>query len=51
MYIVYASNGDKFRCSSMANAINKLERGKYLAANIFIVRADGTQEKVYEYRK
>ena len=52
MYIVYASNGAKLQCSSMAEAINKLEKGNYQAANIFKVNEkDDTQERVYEYRK
>lgn len=52
MYIVYASNGAKLQCKSMAEAINKLEKGGYTSANIFKVNdEDGTQEKVYEYRK
>ena len=52
MYIVYMSNGNKFQCSSMAEAINKLEKGNYQAANVFKVKNNGTIiEKVYEYRK
>ena len=51
MYIVYACNGAKLQCNSMAEAINKIEKGGYQAANIFKVKTDGTQEKVYEYRK
>lgn len=51
MYIVYACNGAKFQCSSMAEAINAIEKGGYQAANIFKLKEDGTQEKIYEYRK
>lgn len=50
-YVVYASNGAKLQCKSMAEAINKLEKGNYQAANIFKVNDDCTQERVYEYRK
>ena len=50
-YVVYASNGAKLQCKSMAEAINKLEKGNYQAANIFKVNDDGTQEREYEYRK
>lgn len=50
-YIVYASNGVKLECVSMAEAINTLEKGGYQAANIFKLRADGVQELVYEYRR
>lgn len=51
MYIVYTNNGVKLQCTSMSECINKLEKGGYLAANVFKVNSDGTQEKVYEYRK
>lgn len=50
-YIAYASNGIKLEFASMADAINTLEKGGYQAANIFKLKEDGTQEKVYEYRK
>lgn len=50
-YVVYTNNGAKLQCKSMAESINKLEKGGYMAANIFKVNEDGTQEKVYEYRK
>lgn len=50
-YIAYASNGIKLEFSSMAEAINTLEKGRYQAANIFRLRADGIQELVYEYRR
>lgn len=51
MYIVYTNTGAKLQCKSMAEAINKLEKGSYQSANIFKVNEDGTQERVYEYRK
>lgn len=51
MYVIYASNGAKLNCKSMAEAINKLEKGGYTAANIFKLKDDGSQEKVYEYRR
>lgn len=51
MYIVYTNTGAKLQCASMAESINKIEKGGYYAANIFKVKEDGTQEKVYEYRK
>ena len=51
MYVVYACTGAKFQCTSMADAINKIEKGGYQAANVFKVKEDGSQEKVYEYRK
>ena len=50
-YIVYTNSGAKLECTSMAEAINKIERGGYQAANIFKLKEDGTQERVYEYRK
>nr|DAW39657.1 MAG TPA: hypothetical protein [Caudoviricetes sp.] len=51
MYIVYTNTGTKLQCKSMAECINKIEKGGYLAANVFKVKEDGIQEKVYEYRK
>lgn len=51
MYVVYTNTGAKLQCKSMAECINKIEKGSYLAANIFKVKEDGTQERVYEYRK
>jgi hypothetical protein len=50
-YIAYTSNGIKLEFASMAEAINTLEKGGYLAANIFKVNEDGTQERIYEYRR
>lgn len=51
MYYVYTCNGSRYKCKSMAECIAVIEKGKYQAANIFKVMEDGTQEKVYEYRK
>lgn len=51
MYIIYTNTGVKLQCTSMADAINKIEKGGYQAANVFKLKEDGTQEKVYEYRK
>jgi len=52
MYVVYTNTGVKLQCKSMAECINKIEKGGYLAANIFKVNEeDGTQERIYEYRR
>lgn len=50
-YIAYASNGIKLEFTSMADAINAIEKGGYQAANIFKLRSDGVQVLVYEYRR
>lgn len=51
MYVVYTNTGVKLQCKSMAECIAKIEKGGYLAANVFKLKDDGSHEKVYEYRK
>lgn len=51
MYIVYTGFMNHFRCETMAEAIVKLECGRYQSAEIYKRKDDGELELVYEYRR
>lgn len=51
MYIVYTGLMNHFRCETMAEAIGKLECGRYQTGKIYKVKEGNTLELVYEYRK
>jgi len=51
MYVVYVGFMNHFRCETMAEAIGRLECGRYHTAEIFKRHKDGRLEKVYEYRR